>query len=199
MSSLNVNTNFPEVAAQLKTMRRDIGDRALRSTVNKVAAIGKTAMSREIRQTYVMSAAEVRAQLVVKKARIRKVTGIVATLAAVGGKRSLNLIRFVEKKVSLAQARSRKKGGTLPHLRVKIKKTGGFKILKNAFIGNKGRTVFEREGSSRLPIKASQTIGVSQMFNTKTVNEEVIDKMNGRLSDTFANEARYYTDRFNNK
>ena len=195
---LSIKNNFPAIALQLKRMRKDIGDKALRSTVNKVAAISKTAMNKEIRSEFVMKAGEVGKELKVDRARAgRRARGIVAKLSARPGKRSINLIRFLEKKVSFAQARRRRKEGSLNVLRFKIKKSGGFKTIKGAFIGNKGRTVFQREGRGRLPIKAAQTIGVAQMFNTKKINRVVVRNAQLRLAKIFDNEARFFTAKFN--
>jgi hypothetical protein len=113
--------------------------------------------------------------------------------------RSLNLINFMERSVSMAQARKRGKAGTLNQLFVQIKKAGGKKALGSAFIGNKGRTVFVRTGKARLPIKALQTIDVAGMFNTKRVNAKVLAMIEAKLPELFANEAKFFTDRFNAK
>jgi hypothetical protein len=124
--------------------------------------------------------------------------------------RSLNLIRFVERSVSLAAARKRMaagEGGTYRigkaerrkqlELRFKIRKGGPSKVIPGAFIGNKGRTVFIRLGDERLPIKALQTIDIAQMFNAKRINERVVGKMRSEFPRIFEGEVQYYTRRFN--
>jgi hypothetical protein len=69
-----------------------------------------------------------------------------------------------------------------------IKGTGnktilGDTTLKNgAFIGNKGRTVFQRTGNTRLPIKPVQVIGVGQMFNFKPINARVKKKIEAEFA-----------------
>jgi hypothetical protein len=82
---------------------------------------------------------------------------------------------------------------------VKIKKAGPRKLIKGAFIGNKGRTVFERAGSGvgRLPIRAVETIDVQQMFNTRRLNAAVINKINQLLPIEFARASSYLIARFN--
>ena len=123
--------------------------------------------------------------------------------------RSLNLINFLERSVSMAAARQRTKGGEggtyqlgnrtvrkALQLRFKIRRTGPKKVIEGAFIGNKGRTVFIREGASRLPIKALQTIDVAQMFNTQRINAKVVQLINTRFPAIFANDARFYTLKF---
>ena len=58
-----------------------------------------------------------------------------------------------------------------------IKRGGGVKKIAGAFVGNKGRTVFMREGKARLPIKPVQVIGFSQMFNARRIHDRVMAKV----------------------
>lgn len=196
---ISIKTNFPEVAAQLQAMRQDIGNRATASALNKTVAQAKTAMSREIRAEFNLPANKVSAALKVNNARA---SGgrfrLQASLESPRQRgRSLNLINFMERSTTLAQARKRSKAGTLNQLFVQIKKAGGKKALGSAFIGNKGRTVFVRTGKARLPIKALQTIDVAGMFNTKRVNAKVLAMIEARFPVLFANEARFFVERFN--
>lgn len=196
---LTITTNFPQIQRQLETMRAEVANKAMASALNKTVAQAKTAMSREIRAEFNMSAARVSESLRITRATAR--AGRVYLEAALESKnkrgRSLNLINFMEKSTTLAQARKRAKAGTLGQLFVQIKRKGGKKPLGSAFIGNKGRTVFVRTGKARLPIKALQTIDVSQMFNTRRVNAKVVQLIEARLPTIFANEARFFTDKFN--
>jgi len=54
-----------------------------------------------------------------------------------------------------------------------------------------------RVGKERLPIKALTTIDVAQMFNTKRINAKVVQMIEAKFPTIFANEVRYYTERFN--
>ena len=209
---LSIKTNFPEVQKQLDNLREDIRDKATVRAVNRTIEQARTDMSREIRQEFVLTAEEVRSQLRVTKAGFKG--GQLSIQAAlIGGKakgRSLNLIRFVEKAVTLAAAKRRMKAGEggrqqlrnggyndkALELRFKIKRTGGKKVIKGAFIGNKGRTVFIRQGAKRLPIDALRTIDVAQMFNTKRINRAVLDKMRTKFPEIFAREAKFYLSKF---
>lgn len=197
---ISINTNFPEVAAKLQTLGTDVGAKALASALNKTVAQAKTQMSKSIRQEFKMSAVDVRESLVVTKARAYG--GQFRLEAMLQGKskrgRSLNLIRFMEKFVSIAQGKKRKKAETLNHVFFQIKKIGGRKSLSNAFIGNKGRTVFMRTGRDRLPIKPVQTIGVPSMFNTRRINSVVIKMINDKFPTIFSHEAEHFIRRFNN-
>lgn len=160
--------------------------------VNKAAEQGRTEMIRQITKVYALSAGLVRQRLRVRRAQVVGSQYLVeAWLDGTDPKRSINLIHFVEKSVTLAQAAKRSKageGGThslrngavvqkAHELRFKIKRVGEKKVIPGAFIGNKGRTVFKRVGKDRLPIEAVQSIGVPQMFNARTTNGAVVQKI----------------------
>ena len=211
---INVTHNLPDVSRSLLGLRDDIRNKAATRAINRTVEQARTAMSREIRSEFNMSPAEVNASLKVRKASPKPgAFFLTAELSSPSRRgRSLNLIRFVEKFVTLAQYRKRTKAGegglqTLRRsggqvqkaleLRFKIKKRGGATLIKGAFVGNKGRTVFIRQGDSRLPIKALQTIDVAQMFNTQRINSKVrrhIDEVYPRILER---EIRFFTDRFN--
>lgn len=212
---LSIKTNFPDIQKQLDSLQQDIAQKASVRAVNRTIEQARTDMSREIRQEFVLTADEVRQQLRIVKAGF-KGGQLTIQAALIGGKpkgRSLNLIRFVEKTVTLAAARRRMKAGEggrqqlknggynnkALELRFKIKRTGGKKVIKGAFIGNKGRTVFIRQGAKRLPIDALRTIDVAQMFNTKRINRAVVDKLKTKFPEIFAREVAFYTRKFKGK
>ena len=107
---------------------------------------------------------------------------------------------------TLAQARKRANDGTLRVLRVKVKR-GQTRKLPGAFIGNKGRTVFERISGTTMPsrskyrgthaekIKPVQTIDVAQMFNTRRINAAVVRAIERRLPTIFAREVQFLLQR----
>ena len=208
---IKISTNFPQIQRQLETMRQDIADKAVASALNKTVAQARTAMSREIRREFNISTQAVNDALRVRRATaVRARLQLEASLESRSKRgRSLNLINFLERSVSMAAARQRTKGGEggtyqlgnrtvrkALQLRFKIRRTGPKKVIEGAFIGNKGRTVFIREGASRLPIKALQTIDVAQMFNTQRINAKVVQLINTRFPAIFANDARFYTLKF---
>lgn len=178
-----------------------IGDKAKASALNKVAEQGRTMMVREIAAEFAVPASFVRDRLRVRRASAHARRFVMeATLAGTDAKRAANMIHFVEKFVTLSQHRKRIAAGEGARgrpleLRFKIKRLGPKKIVKGAFIGNKGRTVFIREGSGRLPIQALQTIGVPQMFNTKRINAKVVDFMRAKLPSVLEHEMAYYMSR----
>ena len=185
----NIKTNFPEVQRKLLAMQKDIASKALASALNKTAAQAKTAMSREIRAEFNMTAATVNQSLLVKRASASGGSfNLTAELSSISkrGKRSLNIARFA--------ARQTSKGVTF-----KIKKGGPRKLIPGAFLINSGATVMIRSGKKRLPIEARQTIDVPQMFNTKRINAKVLQMIEAKFPELFAHEAKFFIDRFNAK
>ncbi len=205
--TISMRNNFPAIARQLEALPEKIGNRAVTRAMNACVEAGKTAMARQISQEFMLTSAKVKERLVVYRAYAKGgVFNFQATLEATrrGQGRSMNLIAFVERSVTFAQARKRKKageGGTHTikggvkvqqalELRFQILRGGGKKVIKGAFIGNKGRTVFVREGKKRLPIKAKNTIDVPNMFNTRRINSVVRKVMIERFPAAFKRELR---------
>ena len=183
---IKIQTNFPNVQRQLETMRKDIADKAVASALNKTVALAKTAMSREIRAEFNLKASEVNESLRISRASAaRGRLQLSASLSSISrpGRRSLNLARFA--------ARQTRKGVSF-----KIKRGGPRKVIPGSFLINGGKTVMIREGKGRLPIKALQTIDVAQMFNTKRINAKVVQLIEARFPEIFANDARFFTAKF---
>jgi len=196
---IDISTNFPDVDRALKQLSEEVGRQALASALNRTVDQAKTQMQRQIAKEFNVTVGYVRQRLRVRKAFAKGRFGLTAELIGGDGKkRSANIIAFVEKSVTLAQARKRAKDGTLRVLRVQVKR-GQVKTLRNAFIANNGRTVFQRVGRERLPIEPVRTIDVGQMFNTKRINRVVVATINAKFPEIFAREARFYFNRFNQR
>lgn len=210
----NIETNFPEVAKAMKQLGEDVARKATASALNKTVAQAKTAMSREIRAEFNINKSKVDKRLEITNARLRggqlTIEASLFSRDKFDNERSFNLINFMERSVSFAQARKRGKLGTLNRLHVQIKKAGGKKALGSAFIGNKGRTVFVRVPGSTMASRSKyagtkhsekiapmQTIHVARMFNTKRINAKVLAMIEAKFPELFANEAKFFTDRFN--
>jgi hypothetical protein len=183
---LSIKTNFPEVQKQLDRLRKEIADKAVASALNKTVAQAKTAMSREIRSEFVMTAATVNESLRIRRARASGgAFNLQAALESPKKRgRSLNLARF--------SARQTKKGVSF-----KIRRGGPRKLIPGSFLINNGKTMMIRVGKKRLPIKALQTIDVAQMFNTTRINRKVVALVQKRFPTIFANDVRFFTNRFN--
>ncbi|MDB5965174.1 MAG: hypothetical protein JWQ72_1674 [Polaromonas sp.] len=196
---ISIKTNFPDVQRKLDALQGDVRSKALASAVNKTLEQAKTQMIREITGDYNVTAAYVRERLRIRRATFKAgMFGITAELIGGDGKRrAANVIRFAESFVTMAQARKRAKDGSLDQLRFKIRKSGGKQLIKGAFIGNGGRTVFKRTGNDRLPIKAVSTIDVPQMFNQKRINARVVAAIYARFPELFERESKFFINRFN--
>lgn len=197
MIELSITDNFADVSKALDRLHGAIRDQALASAINKTLAQGFTQMVRGITAEFNVTAGYVRDRLRIRKAVARGQLVVEGALIGGNGKRSANIIAFVEKSVTLAEGRKRAKRGTKTTLYVKIKRGQPKKPLPGAFIGNQGRTVFERVGKARLPIRPVQVIDVAQMFNTKRINKPVVDFIKANFPRIFDHEAQFFTDRFN--
>ena len=174
-------TGVKSLQQQLDRLKGNEVKKILYMALNKVGAKAQTAADRAIRERFNISREQVRGSFVFIRAHsttnaVEAVLRIFGSTKRLG--RSLNLIHFVERSVTLAEQRKRVKKGTQKALRFKIlRRGGGLKTTDGAFIGNKGRTVFKRTGAARLPIEPVQVIGVSQMFNTRVVADRVRQKI----------------------
>lgn len=201
--SIDVKVNLGPTLVALDQLQTDVRERAAVSGVNKTLAKGSTRMARTIAREFNVTVTQAKARLRLKAAGFKRgIAHIVGELAASGrhrNSRSANLIQFLERSTSMAQARKRAKSGTLNQLHFQIKRAGQRVVIPGAFIGNKGRTVFIRKGKERLPIDSLQTIDIPQMFNTRRVNSVVVKLMEREFPVIFAREVKHYTDRFNKR
>lgn len=177
--NINIRTNFPQVAQALQRVQDDLASKVLARTLNVVVAQASTQMSREIRSQYNLPAAYVRERLRVRRAFAGdgQFTLQAQLIGGDGRRRSANVIRFV-------------KGKGPKGIAVAISK-GRAKQIVGAFIGNNGRTVFQRTTSKRLPIEPVRTIDVGQMFNARRINDRVVAVINERFPRVFERELRY--------
>ena len=193
---ISIKHNFPDVQRALDGLSADVRDRVVSSTINRVLDLGRTQMARSIAQEFNVKQAYAKERLRIRRATSKRGTIFLEGALIGTGKRSANIIAFLERSTSLAQGRKRGKAGTKNQLHVKVKRTGSAKPIKGAFIGNKGRTVFQRVGKERLPIKAVQVIDIPQMFTTKRINQVVVKLMLERFPEIFARDAKFFVARF---
>lgn len=184
-NTISIRHNFPDVARRLDQLPDQIANKALVRALNATVDQGKIEMARGINQEFRISVSEAKKRLDVKKATAKGTLRFEAMLEATkrGQGRSMNMIAFVT-----SEARKTKKG--MSQVKFQIKRGGGRKSITGAFVGNKGRTLFIREGDGRLPIKALNTIDIPQMFNTKRINSVVRRVMLEKFSANFNRELR---------
>ena len=195
--TLDIRSDVRAVNAKLGILAQSIRDKAIARSLNETIAKGKTHMAKEITSEYRLTSAKVKERLIISRAKGTGGFGNLRLTAELRGmgkgrkKRAMNVIAFVYGR----RPRPGKKGE--PPLMVKIKRAGSPKPIKGAFIGNKGRTVFQRIGESRLPIKAVTTGDVPQMFNQRRINTLVRSTMQRDFAMTYERNARFYLARFN--
>lgn len=188
MVTISIKTDFTEINRKINRLSNDLQKKVVPAALNKVIAKANTSMIKEITSEFNLKSSEVRANLKVIRAS-SKFNKFFAVLSAstFGSKgRGLNLIRFVKNKPKV---------GSKKQLSFQIKKRGGKKSISGAFIANAGRTVFIRvpgqymknrvniKGDSKHAeaIKGLTTVDIPGMFNTKRINEKVINRITNEL------------------
>lgn len=198
--TINIRHNFPEVSAQLDRLAKDVGDKAMRSALNATVRQGNTAMARQISKEFRVTVKQAKDRLVVDYARNKGNLELKVSLSATrpvgfdGSQRGMNIIHFV------TRLPTRRKNGKLGQLMFQIKRTGGQKYYKGAFVATNrktgGRSVFVRLDKARLPIAALTTIDVPIMFNTRRINSVVRQIMLDRFKINFRRQLRAVTKGF---
>ena len=201
MIALSVRTNFPEVQSALDALLADLRTKALAAAINKTVDKAKTEMVRRIIAEFAIRAADVRSKLNVRRASAKGavIEAVLEAFASRPGGRALNVIRFMERAVTLAEARRRAKGGTLRDLRFRIKRGGPLKSIPGAFVAtaNRGTFVARRVGRARYPIEAVQTIDIPSMFQTRRINAAVVARIEREFPVEFARASAVFLARFN--
>jgi hypothetical protein len=199
MTVISIKDNFPEVIAKLKALEDGIGNKSVVRALNATIDQGKTQMARTISKEFRISVGSAKDRLSVTKASTKagNVGFEVALEATRRGKgRAMNLIAFVENKTTLGEARKRAKKGTQSQVYFQVKRSGGKKMIRGAFIANKGRTLFIRTGKTRLPIRSLSTIDIPNMFNTRRINTAVVKVMREKFATNFDRELAKITEGF---
>ena len=195
---ITIETNFPQVQRALQGLQREVADKATARALNATIAQARTQMSREIRREYMVDTRFIGQRLRIKRATFfNGRLGLEAALDAQDKPRSANVMRFGAKKV---------KDG----VSVKIKRGGQRQLIRNAFIGNKGRTVFGRVAGTKMAsrigskgakhreqIEPVQTVDVPQMFNARRIKAAVVAAMEARFPAIFERELAFLLGRFN--
>ncbi len=202
MFRISIKHNFPEVIRQLKALPDEVADKAMARSLNTTVDQAKPAMAREISKEFLVSVAEAKKRLYVSKARRKG--GVYVLEAALEARRprglhgndmrGMGIINFVEKSTTLAQARKRAKAGVKDQVFFQIKRQGGKRFIRGAFIATNKKTggtaLFVREGKARYPIKVLTTIDIPTMFNTERINVVVRKAMLNRFEANFQRELR---------
>ena len=188
-------TGLEEAQRQIEQLAEKTRGKVVAMALNKVAAKGRTEMSRRIREEFAIKASEVNAQVKVINASARKAGELVAYIEAFPrrrGHRSRNVMLFAAKQIKGRKTKLVRAMVAPGHFRmirvsvgggvsVKIRRNAPRKLIEHAFIGNKNRTVFIRSGKQRMPIQAVETIDVPSMFNTRRIHAAVVARIRAEL------------------
>lgn len=172
---------------KLALMSKDLKAKVLPPAINKVADKARAEINRAIQQEFAVKASEVRNAVVLRRASAGRLEAVIDVFGSARKRgRSLNLIHFLAAvqaagqafKVRGAKANKADLARLDQQLGFIIKRFGGVKKIDGVFVGNKGRTIFRRVGNARLPIEPVQVVGFSQMFNSRRINQRVVDRIN---------------------
>ena len=190
----NLETDIRKAQKGLDDLGRKVFPAALAAAINKTERFARIAASKEIRKEYNIKAADVKKTISFKRASKNRLR---AEFASKGTR--ISLAKF--------GARQTKKGVT-----VKVKKTGGRKLIKAAFLstmpsGHKG--VFHRmkdwkkkEISGKksrtgskvyhgLRIVERTTVSVSQMLKSAKVRSVIRRTIRDRFPEQLANQIKF--------
>lgn len=182
MIKIDVRGDFGR--SMLDQVRRDLRPKVIQPALNKMADKVKADIVRAIPAEFAVKAAEVRSAVDVRRASSGSLAAVVTIFGSTRKRgRSLNLIHFLAAvqaagramKVRGAKAKKAELQALQRQLGFLIKQGGGLKKIEGAFVGNKGRTIFQRVGDGRLPIKPLQVIGFSQMFKSRRIERRIVE------------------------
>ena len=186
---ISVRADFSQALRKLEQLPDKVQEKAVIATINRVAAKAKTEMKRQIGAEFNLKSTDINAQLRVSKAN-KSQTLVQAVLSSFGKRRghtSRNVMMFDARQVvgtgRPKAVRVQFKDGSWRTLTIRegggvsvnIKRNGGRKLIPHAFIANKGRTVFIRNEDGT--IKGVETIDIPNMFNTKRIYANVLEKI----------------------
>lgn len=144
--------------------------KAMNRTVNDVGSKTRTRLTKGVRQTYNIKAADLKKHMKVKRSRYSDMRYTIDVRS-----KRFNAMRFGAKVL--------KKRGNVS---VKIRKDRGRKVLQRAFKVQSGAILQRVKGTQK--IKAVTTVSIPQMFNKKLLkdaNNEARKEFKSKLQDNF--------------
>ena len=183
-------TGLDKLKRELAGVSKNIERQVVQPAINKVADKARAEINRAIPQEYAVKASEVRNAVDLRRARPGNLQAVISVFGSARKRgRSLNMIHFLSAiqaagravKTRGSKAKKADLKAIAQQLGFQIRRDGGLKKIDGAFLGNKGRTIFRRPGSARLPIEPMQVIGFSQMFASKKISQRVMDKVRAEL------------------
>lgn len=177
--------NFKEV---IKMFSRETMSKVISRTLNTEGTRFKTTIAKSIRKIYNVKSGDIKERVHTKSATYSRLQYIMK----VDGHR-LNLSRFspLEKKIKI-KSKNGRWGYTRVGVTVKVKRTGGRKLVKGGF--SHSGAIFKRAGDDRMPIDTLRTLSIAQMFKKDFIKIGE-DNINANLHKTFQSNLNYYLNR----
>jgi len=154
---------------------------AASNALNRAAIAGRAAAVKKARESYYISAAEVRSTITITNARKDR---LITSIRSKGTRRELINYKTLPNTI--------KTGKKIAVLMVAVKKSTGVKPIPGAFI-QKGTSsgqlhVLKRDGSDRYPIHIKYGPSVPEMLGTNNVRAEVEERANTILASRLDHE-----------
>lgn len=158
----------------LATLNPTAAKKATVRTLNELGSNLKTQTVKETRKRYNIKARNLKSKLKVRKANY----GNFKWTMDIPNSARPNLINFSAKRVKTGVS-------------IKVMNSGGRSVVKGAFIGNKGSTVFTRKGKDRLPIKTVSGLSPSQMIS-KGLRDRKLKEVEKKAPEVFRRNFDFY-------
>lgn len=168
--------------------------------MNRAAAYGKTIIAQSVKGQFTMTARDIKAGIKIDKANMRWLT---AEITVTG--KSIPLILFQHKGTGGRYKRGVKalsktkttKGGRIDYVQVMVKRAGGYKLLKNAFIARSkyGDAVYVRIGKKAYPLKMLYGPSLPGVLKGTVKIATVIDAITRKWEMEFRQGLKYALDK----
>jgi hypothetical protein len=192
MIRFDVRHDLGKAAEQMAGLAAGLREKATTRAINKVAAQGKTAAAREIKQEYQISTRVISRSISLRRAG----RGVLqAVIAAQGG--PLPMIAFQARQSKLGVTiKVKGRSITVPHAFIKSMKSGHQGVFaRGGYKGSMRRTgeSFGRFkfGRGRLPIGELFTMSVPNGFSNKVVQDKVMARVREQFPKVLAQEINY--------
>ena len=183
---MKLEITFPgrsSIQGSLRKVAESVQANALRQATARAASRGQTVAKRKIAKEYNVKVGEAGRAFSISRNVRDPTTGLPAAVITASGKRGRNVIMFMERVVTLAEVRRRRKAGTLNQLRFIIRR-GKQVTIGGAFVAHHNRGTFVAQ---RIPgsvaknrakyagtkyaeaIRGVSTIDVPGMFSARRV------------------------------
>lgn len=187
MSNLYIDTKeLKQITIELNKLPKQI-PQATASALNRTLDFTATRIKKEVTAEYSIKSKDVNKTL--EKKRASK-SNLYAYVQSKG--HTLSLARFPHS--------PRKYSKRLKAVKVKVKKTGGYKLVNTqpkAFVQtmNNATNIWKREGQRRLPVKMLRTLSIPQMISNEETLGRIQEAAAKKLQERISHEIQWRLDK----